>query len=227
MSGWVKLHRDIEKWEWYSDSVVFRVFVHCLIRANHTSRSWQCKDIHAGSFVTSLAHLADQTSLSISKVRTALDKLKMTGEITVKSHAKYTVITVFNWEAYQKDDTQNNTQDDTQIAHKSHANDMQIATNKNEKNVRKKELKKSIYGKFKNIKLTDSELKNLQEEFGASETEQAIEYLSAYKEEKGYKNKNDNLTLRRWVFEACQKNKQKPVNPEPAQDADFYMKLSR
>jgi hypothetical protein len=151
--------------------------------------------------------LADQTSLSISKVRTALDKLKSTRELAVKSHAKYTVITVINWEAYQKDDTINDTQDDMLIAQKSHADNMLIATNKNEKNGKKKELKKSIYGEFKNIKLTDEELKRLQNNFGTTETEQAIEFLSAYKAEKGYKNKNDNLTLRRWVFESCERNR--------------------
>ncbi len=67
--------------------------------------------------------------------------------------------------------------------------------------------KPNIHGAYKNVKLTDKELTRLQEEYGQAGVNKAIEYLSAYKVEKGYKNKDDNLTLRRWVFEACKINK--------------------
>lgn len=70
---------------------------------------------------------------------------------------------------------------------------------------------KKIYGTYSNIKLTEKEIGRLYDEYGQTNTVKAIEYLSAYKVEKGYKNKDDNLTLRRWVFDACNIYK-KPSN---------------
>lgn len=52
------------------------------------------------------------------------------------------------------------------------------------------------------VLLKDKEYKKLQQDFGASETESAIQYLNEYISEKGYKSKSHYLTLRRWVFDA-------------------------
>ena len=57
-----------------------------------------------------------------------------------------------------------------------------------------------------NIKLTTDEHELLTIKFGAEETDKAINYLSDYKKEKGYKTKSDYLTLRRWVFDAIKKH---------------------
>lgn len=60
------------------------------------------------------------------------------------------------------------------------------------------------------VKLTPEEYGRLVNEFGEQTTKDAIEYLSSYKKEKGYKTKDDNLTIRRWVLEAVSKRKQAP-----------------
>jgi DNA-binding transcriptional regulator YhcF (GntR family) len=62
-----------------------------------------------------------------------------------------------------------------------------------------------ILGEFKNIKLSEKEVLKLYKDFGEEKTKKALEYLSGYKREKGYKTKDDNLTLRRWVFDAVNK----------------------
>ena len=59
-------------------------------------------------------------------------------------------------------------------------------------------------------------MKRLNEEYGKDNTDKAIQFLSRYKREKGYKNKDDNLTLRRWVFEACKITK--PVGNSLSED---------
>ena len=66
---------------------------------------------------------------------------------------------------------------------------------------------KNTYGSYNNIKLTDKEYNRFIDEFGEANTKKLIEYLSAYKEEKNYKTKSDNLTIRRWVIKACGVNK--------------------
>lgn len=68
---------------------------------------------------------------------------------------------------------------------------------------------KHKYGEYQHVMLTDKERDKLMDEYGEAETSSAIKYLDEYIEEKGYKSKNHNLALRRWVFDAI-KDKQKP-----------------
>jgi hypothetical protein len=75
-------------------------------------------------------------------------------------------------------------------------------------------VKKNIYGSFKNVNLTDEEHLKLIADYGDPKANGMIEYLSSYREEKGYKNKSDYLSLRRWVADAVEKDKQKTDKPE-------------
>lgn len=65
-----------------------------------------------------------------------------------------------------------------------------------------KKVTKKTYGQDQNVKLSDDEYSRLVSEYGKEKTDMAIEFLSSYKIEKGYKTKDDNRTLRRWVFDA-------------------------
>jgi len=78
---------------------------------------------------------------------------------------------------------------------------------KNEKN--DKEIK-HIYGEYRHVRLTDAERDRLFNDYGEAEALEAIKYLDEYKERKGYKCQNDNLTLRKWVFNAV-KEERKPT----------------
>lgn len=67
--------------------------------------------------------------------------------------------------------------------------------------------KKSKYGKFQNVLLTDAELSRLIDEFPNSM--EAIDYLSNHRKMKGYKARDDNLAIRKWVFTALREEKLK------------------
>ena len=74
------------------------------------------------------------------------------------------------------------------------------------------------------VSLTLEEYDRLVSEFGESSTQAAIEYLSLYKQEKGYKTKSDNLTIRRWVMDAVNKRKPEKENkPDRWQEAYNYI----
>lgn len=114
---YIKLSRKITEWEWYSDINVSRLFVHLLISVNWKDGRFQGVEIPRGSMATSYNSLADQTGLSVMQIRTAVKKLNLTGEITVKQHPKFSVITVNNYNTYQSDNKVNNT-DVTQEQHR-------------------------------------------------------------------------------------------------------------
>ena len=100
------MHRKLLEWEWYSDINTTRLFVHCLLRANHKAKKWQGTDVPAGSFIGGLHTLSEQTGLSIQQLRTCIQRLKSTNDITVKSTNKFSVITLTNWASYQNKEDQ-------------------------------------------------------------------------------------------------------------------------
>ena len=101
MSGWIKLHRQILDWEWYSDNNAFRVFMHLILKANHKEKRFKGIELKAGSVVTSRDILSFETGLSVQQIRTSLDKLKLTNEITIETSTKGTIIQVVNYAKYQ------------------------------------------------------------------------------------------------------------------------------
>jgi len=101
MKGWIILHRQMVNWEWYDDLPTFRLFVHLILTANHKPRKWKGKCIGRGQKLTSRAKLAEETGLSEQQIRTCLNRLKSTGEITIDSTNKETVISICNYDTYQ------------------------------------------------------------------------------------------------------------------------------
>lgn len=92
-------------WEWYGDTNVVRVFLHCLLKANYMEKKWCGIVIGRGQFLTSVATMAQELHLSAQQIRTAINKLKSTNEITINSTNKYTIVTICNYESYQATDT--------------------------------------------------------------------------------------------------------------------------
>lgn len=108
--AFIKIHRKMLEWEWYTDTNTFCLFLHCLLIANWKEGRFMGHTIPRGSFVSSYSQLARQTNMSIQNVRTAVSHLKSTGELTVCPHAKFSVFTVVNYNKYQDDNRQTNKQ---------------------------------------------------------------------------------------------------------------------
>jgi predicted transcriptional regulator len=135
MSGWVKIHRQILEWEWYDDINTCRLFFHLLIKANHKERNYKGKVVQVGETLTGLDKLSYETNLSVQQIRTSLNKLKSTNEITINSTSQGTVIKVVNYEKYQVATSEPTDEQQT--------NNKRSTTNKNDK----KE-KKILFDKF-------------------------------------------------------------------------------
>ena len=148
MQGYIKLHRQLEEWEWYKNIPVKVLFLHCLLRANHKDKKWQGSTVKKGSFITSYENLAIETGLSFQQVRTAISKLKLTGELTYKSTSQYSIITINNWDEYQEDNTQIN----KPLTSEQQTNNKQITTNKNDKNEKNEKNDKKIEKEIKKEK---------------------------------------------------------------------------
>lgn len=130
MDGWIILHRKITKWEWYKDINTKTVFLHLLLTANIKPAKYKGFLVNRGELITSLTDLAEKTGLSKTRVRTALEHLKSTGEITDKTTNKFRVITITNYAEYQNKQTSRGRQGDRQQEADKRADDRQRAADK-------------------------------------------------------------------------------------------------
>ena len=133
--GWIKLHRSLLDWEWYDDINVMRVFLHCLLMANHKDKRYKGAVVERGSFLTGRDTLASQTGLTVQQIRTSLNKLKSTNELTIKSSKQGTVIQVVSYDKYQEVTNESTT-------HQPDSNQI-VTTNKKNKN-KKNEKKNTL-----------------------------------------------------------------------------------
>ena len=101
MCGFIKIERKILEWEWYKDEHTKIFFFHCLLKANWKEGKFKGITIERGQFVASLPVLSDELSLTVNEIRTAIKHLKSTGEITVKTHPKFSVFTVHSRISYR------------------------------------------------------------------------------------------------------------------------------
>ena len=109
--GYILLHRKIIKeWEWYSNINDRLVFIHCLLSANWKDGWFEGIKIPRGSFVSGRKKLSKEIGISEQQLRTSINHLKSTNNITIESHNKYSIITINNYDKYQVINQQDNQQ---------------------------------------------------------------------------------------------------------------------
>lgn len=108
--GWIQLHRKFMDWEWYTDINTMKLFIHCLLKANHKKGSWRGQEIDRGEFLTSFSHLSKETGLSVQNIRTSIKNLESTGEIKRTSTCKLTKLTVCKYDTYNNSAVNDNKQ---------------------------------------------------------------------------------------------------------------------
>ena len=169
--NWIKLNRAILDWEWYDDVNVSRVFIHLLLTANYEPKNWHGIQIERGQRVISIGGLAEETGLTVRQTRTALDKLKSTGELTSRATNKYTLVTIENYSKFQDvkhdSDKQNDKQRDKRTTNERQTNDNNIRNKeyKECKEERERTARKSAYGRKGKVLLTDEEYQAIKEYF--------------------------------------------------------------
>lgn len=127
--GWISIYRKFVEWEWYDFPSVKIIFLHCLLCANHKNAKWRDITVKRGQLVTSYDKLAAANGLSVQQVRTALEKLQSTNEITYQSTSQYSIITVKNYNLYQDNNKRKTEAHNNQIGGQ---NNNQITTNNND-----------------------------------------------------------------------------------------------
>lgn len=130
----VKIDRNILQWRWYQDSNTMRVFLHLILMANIKDHDFEKITVHRGELVTSLTSLSKQLKMSIRSVRTSLEHLKSTGEVTSRNYPHYQVISISEYDRYQAIPTRQTTRDRHGIDTASTRDRQQSKNSKKDKN---------------------------------------------------------------------------------------------
>lgn len=148
-STWIKLNRNILEWGWYKDSNTKDVFIHLILKANVKDKMHYGTLVKRGQLITSYGTLSTELNMSVKSVRTALNHLKRTNEVAIKSTPNWSLITVENYDKYQNVSQEQDKKPKSQkqggkVSGKQRANEGQTggkqgATTKEYKNIRSKE----------------------------------------------------------------------------------------
>ena len=135
MEGWIKLHRKmLENPIVCKDADHLAVWVYLLLKASHGICPMVFKGekimLQPGQLITGRLKIAADLSVNESKVKRILNAFKTDQQIDQQASNKNSLITILNWDSYQKSDQQN----EQQMTSERPASDQQVTTNKNVKN---------------------------------------------------------------------------------------------
>jgi hypothetical protein len=191
--GWIKVHRKLGGWGWSDDPIMVAVWVHLLLDASYEDNVWRGRKIERGQLVLGRKAYAKKCGISEQQLRTALNKLKMTSEITTKSTNRYTVVTITKYELYQMDDRESTSKSTSKSTNKQPTNNQQSTTTKEIKKERNKEgdirhtswdhPEAVAHGPY--VRLLPSEFDAMVAELGESRTSDLILRLNGYIEQIG------------------------------------------
>lgn len=105
---WLKLPRSFTSWRWYSESNMVHLYLYLLLQANVKKTDYKTLTIMPGQLVTSHAQISSRTGLSSRNVRTCLQKLSKTKEVTVVSNRRGTIITILDFGSFLQFDEESN-----------------------------------------------------------------------------------------------------------------------
>tara|TARA_R110002153_G_scaffold78418_3_gene200814 strand:- start:5682 stop:6467 length:786 start_codon:yes stop_codon:yes gene_type:complete len=110
-----------------------------LLKANYKPKNWKGIPVAIGQTITSRETLSRETGLSIQQIRTSLNKLKSTSDITIKSTSTYTVVTLAAYSLYQSMDELPTIKITSDSTNEQQTDNKPITTTKEVKNIRMKE----------------------------------------------------------------------------------------
>ena len=106
--GYIKLYRKMKKWGWYKDQNTKDIFLHLLIEACYEPCFYRDTALEVGQVAMTVKEISEETGISVQSVRTSLNRLKSTNEITIQTSSKFSIITLLNYADYQGSNNDSN-----------------------------------------------------------------------------------------------------------------------
>ena len=176
--GFVKLYRSMLTWEWYDDINVKILFLHLILTANYEDKKWRGKVIKRGQRVVSVKKLSEELGITVRQVRTAIEKLVMTNDLTNSKFAECNVLTLVNYDKYQSvtnEMTNVGQTSDKRLTNRGQTSDKSMTTTKEYK-------EREEYKEYKEIKKEEKKKQPSESPFSKIENEKLKQVLSDFKD---------------------------------------------
>lgn len=217
--GYIYLDRSLCDHWLYADKPFdkARAWIDLIFLAHHKTHTrmfrGKPKTYKRGDVDRSISSLADRWGWSRQKVRRFLNQLVDDGMVQVNATTNDTTITIVKYGDFQNKRTTNDTTNDTTDVTTERTSDVTTdgTHTRNDKGMKRNDKEiKHTFGEYQNVKLTDRQLSKLISDYDESTIDSAIKFLDEYIQEKGYKSKDHNLAIRRWVVAAVKGKQEKP-----------------
>lgn len=137
---YIKLFRKMLTWEWYKDTNTTRVFLHILLKANYKPSKYKGHDVGAGECVFGRQKWAEELGMSEQSIRTAINHLKSTNEITIRATNKFSIIKVEKWAFWQIEEGGATNKPTNNLTFNQPTTNQQLTTSKESKKVKNQEV---------------------------------------------------------------------------------------
>jgi hypothetical protein len=186
--GYIKLWRKVLDGDMLKNHKLWVFWTWCLLKASYRDYKltvgFQEIKLEPGQFIFGLKAASKETKLSIQNIRYCLGSLRGSGNLTIKTTNKYSVLTIINWESYQGNGIENNNQNNKQVRNKR-----QTSNNKQEDKESKEEEKEN------NTYVLSKKFEAIEKSFSEQELKCKQDFLDYWTE------RNENGTKERWQFE--------------------------
>lgn len=193
--GYVAIHRKmLENPIVMKDTEHCTVWLYLLLNATYSEHKaiFAGKEItlKRGQLIISRNKISNDLKINESKIKRILENFRNYQQIEQQTTPNGSLITIVNWELYQKNEKQITAIQEEPLSIKE---------------------PKHIYGEYKKVKLKDSEQSKLLNELGTEKFQLCIKMLDEYKEQNGKKYASDYLAIRNWVIKAVNQELKKGV----------------
>lgn len=130
--GFVQIPDDLTGWEWFDDKNTVYVLLWLTLRAAWSDTRYRGEELKRGQVITTYPEIAEKCGLSIQQARTIIERLKSTGKATVRKTAKFSIITLLEYDNGNKI----NSQSSSQITVKQQSNNSPSLYNTNDQTIK-------------------------------------------------------------------------------------------
>jgi hypothetical protein len=139
--GYIKLYRKVLNSRVFANDGLFKLFMYCLLKANHKGRWVSAKTgrgdttvwVEVGQFIFGRKTAAKELRCKPSTVVYRLSQLQRMEILDIQADTHWSIITIVNWNSYQGSEKKCDSHSDIQLAGNCHP----TSTNKNVKNEKK------------------------------------------------------------------------------------------
>jgi hypothetical protein len=146
-NGWIKLHRSLLDSQAFKNEGLLKVWIWCLLKANH-SMAWVSVQVGSGStevsvnpgqFIFGRHTAAKELHMKPSTVMDRVKKLSNMQNINIQSDTHYSIISIVNFDSYQRFEKDSDSQTDSQTDSGPTPSRHPADTNKKDKNDKKRD----------------------------------------------------------------------------------------